>query len=251
MGWLMARTVKHEEREAKRNAILDATQRLVVTKGYERMTIQDILAELRISSGAFYHYFGSKPEVLDALVDRIKEESGAPLLRIVRDPKLSATRKLRAFFQTLDRMRIERQGMVMELLLVWYADSNAIVRQKVEAATTAWRAPLITEIARQGVREGSFSTPFPNHAGELVLALANAMGTAHAKLMLAFPDSPDEKCFVDQALALHAAFSDAIERVLGAPPGTLQRVDAAAARSWVKAMRDHVTAGASGPRKAR
>jgi AcrR family transcriptional regulator len=236
---IMARTVKPAEREAKRNEILDATQRLVVTKGYERMTIQDIIAELRISSGAFYHYFGSKPQVLDALVERIMEESGAPLLQIVRDPNLSAAQKLRGFFQALERMRTERQAAVIALLQVWYDDSNALVRQKVEAATTAWRVPLITEIVQQGVREGTFAAPFPTHAGEVVLALANAMGTAHATLMLAFPDDPDERRFVDRTLGLQAAYFDAIERALGAPLDTLERSNVATVKRWLKALRDH------------
>ncbi len=47
----------------ERNEILTAAQRIVFAKGYERMTIQDILADLKISSGAFYHYFDSKPAV--------------------------------------------------------------------------------------------------------------------------------------------------------------------------------------------
>jgi len=249
----MPRTVKPEEREAKRKEILDATQRLVVTKGYERMTIQDILAELRISSGAFYHYFGSKPEVLDALVERIKEESGAPLLKVVRDPTLSAAEKLSGFFLTLDQMRVQRQAVVLELLQVWYDDSNAIVRQKVEAATTAWRAPLIAEIARQGVREGAFSTPFPDQAGTLVLALANALSVAHAKLMLAFPNDPDESRFINEVLTLHAAFVDAIERVLGTSPGTLPRAEAAVVELWIKAMQYQGAAqsGAAEPGRTR
>jgi hypothetical protein len=177
--------------------------------------------------------------VLDALVERIKEESGAPLREIVRDPKLSALEKLRGFFQTLDQMRAERQPAVIALLQVWYDDSNAIARQKVEAETTAWRAPLITEIAQQGVQEGAFSTRFPDQAGELVLALANAMGFAHAKLMLAFPHDPDEGRFIEDMLAIQAAFLDAIERVLGAAPNTLERADAGKVKQWVKAMRDH------------
>jgi AcrR family transcriptional regulator len=59
----MARTVNEQEYAEKRGQILDAAQRLVYTKGYERMTIGDILADLQISSGAFYHYFDSKPGV--------------------------------------------------------------------------------------------------------------------------------------------------------------------------------------------
>lgn len=81
----MARTVNKEEYTAKRNEILDAAQRFVYTKGYERMTIHDILADLKISSGTFYHYFDSKPAVLEAFIERIKEETEKPLLPIVHD----------------------------------------------------------------------------------------------------------------------------------------------------------------------
>jgi AcrR family transcriptional regulator len=240
----MARTVKPEEREAKRNQILAATQRLILTKGYERMTIQDIIAELKISSGAFYHYFDSKPAVMDALVERIRDESTAPLQKIVRDSRLSALQKLREFFQTLDQMRATRQTVVIALVQTWYDDSNAIVRQKVEAETTAWRAPLITEIARQGIQEGTFSTPFPEQVGELVLALANAMGVAHTKLMLAFQHNSDEREFIESVLATQAAFLDAIERVLGVPK-TLERADVRTVEYWVKAIQGQSTLVAS------
>ena len=54
----MVRTIK--EPSERRNDILDAARRLIYTKGYEQMTIQDILDELGISKGAFYHYFDSK-----------------------------------------------------------------------------------------------------------------------------------------------------------------------------------------------
>ena len=56
----MARILKEEEHTAKRNEILDAALQLVYSKGYEKMTIQDILDQLQISKGAFYHYFDSK-----------------------------------------------------------------------------------------------------------------------------------------------------------------------------------------------
>ena len=69
----MARIVKKEAYAARRNEILDATRRLVYTKGYEQMSVQDILDALQISKGAFYHYFGSKGEALDSLIERIDQ----------------------------------------------------------------------------------------------------------------------------------------------------------------------------------
>ncbi|MBK9928235.1 MAG: TetR family transcriptional regulator [Anaerolineales bacterium] len=45
----MPRIVKEEDYAARRKEILDVAQRLVYTKGYEKMSIQDILDALKIS----------------------------------------------------------------------------------------------------------------------------------------------------------------------------------------------------------
>lgn len=233
----MARTVKPEERDARRKQILDAVQRLVFSKGYERMTLQDILAELRISSGAFYHYFDSKPAVLEALVERIQQEVEPPLLSIVRDPQLSAVDKLRGFFATLDRLRLAHKRDVAALGRVWYTDGNAVVRRRVDEAVLRQRAPLLGAIVRQGLQEGVFSSAYPEQAGELVLYLVQGMADAHARLLFAPEHEPDEQRRVAAVVAIHAACMDAVERVLGAPAQSLQRIDAAAVRVWVDALR--------------
>ena len=93
----MARSVNEKEYALKRNQILDVTQRLVYTKGYEQMAIQDILGELQISKGAFYHYFDSKPALLEALVERMGQEALDLIRPIVEDPNLPALEKLQRF----------------------------------------------------------------------------------------------------------------------------------------------------------
>jgi AcrR family transcriptional regulator len=238
----MARTVKEQEYAKKRNEILDAALRLVYTKGYERMTIQDILADLRISSGAFYHYFDSKPAVLEAIIERMQAEVEKPLLPILQDPDLPALEKLRRFFATLDRLRIAYKTAVMELLSVWYIDENAIVRQKVDMATVEQRAPLLTVIVRQGIQEGVFSTLYPDQAGEIILSLLQGMGDTHARLLLSLrqegeetAESRETSC-IEGIVATHAAYMDAIERVLGAPANSLYRADAKAVKQWVAAL---------------
>ena len=65
----MARTVNATVYAVRREAFVDAAQRLIQTKGYEQMSIQDVLDELDASRGAFYHYFDSKAALLDAVVD--------------------------------------------------------------------------------------------------------------------------------------------------------------------------------------
>jgi AcrR family transcriptional regulator len=229
----MARILKLDEHTARRNDILDAALGLVMTKGYERMSVSDILTLMGISSGAFYHYFDSKPAVLQAIVQRIREGSEPPLKLVVEDPELSAIEKLQAFFDVLDTIRNERKGEVIELLRVWYSDDNAIVRSKVEAATYGWRAGLITRIAEQGAAEGAMAPAHPERSGEIVTALMHAMADAHAATMLDYGHKRiDEAAFVGAMIATHAAYLDAIERVLGLPAESLRRSGADVVVTW-------------------
>jgi AcrR family transcriptional regulator len=235
----MARTVKPEEFAAKRREILDAAQRLVLTKGYEQMSIQDILDDIQISSGAFHHYFDSRGALLEAFIERIEHESEKPLLPIIHDPSLSAIEKLQGFFDTLDRLRVAHKAEVVKLIRVWYIDDNALIRQKVDEVLLQQRAPLLTEIVRQGVREGSFTTIYPDKAGEIILSLLQGMGNTHARLLLSLDQKhDDDQRLIEEIVTTHAAYMDAIERMLGAPPHSFYRADAEGVRIWVAVMRD-------------
>jgi len=56
-----------------RDAILDATDRLLTRFGYKKMTIDDLAAEVGIGKGSIYLHFESKEEIALSHVDRIVE----------------------------------------------------------------------------------------------------------------------------------------------------------------------------------
>src|SRR2546430_3217796 len=62
----MARTLNVAVHTVRKEAFIDAAQRLMQAKGYEQMSVQDVLDELGASRGAFYHYFDSKQALLEA-----------------------------------------------------------------------------------------------------------------------------------------------------------------------------------------
>jgi len=232
----MVRITKPEEFASKRNAIVDAAQRLIFTRGYEQMSIQDVLNDLQISGGAFHHYFDSRGAMLDALIERIREESTRPFLSFVHDPQRTAIQKLQGFLSALDRLRLAHQQDVAEALRVWYTDGNAVVRQRVDEAVVTQRAPLLTEIVRQGIREGVFTTAFPDHAGDVLMALLEGMGDTHARVLLSLADGRDPRSAVEEIVATHAVYLEAMERMLGAPPNSLDRDDTDAVLAWVTAL---------------
>jgi AcrR family transcriptional regulator len=60
-----------------RDAILDATDRLLAKYGYKKMTIDDLAAEVGIGKGSVYLHFSSKEEIalshIDRIIDRLME----------------------------------------------------------------------------------------------------------------------------------------------------------------------------------
>jgi AcrR family transcriptional regulator len=225
----MARIVNQEEYDLKRNEILDAAQKLVYTTGYEQMSIQDILTEVRISKGAFYHYFDSKQALLEALIERMALQVLQILNPIVQDEHLPAIDKLHRVFDVASRWKTDRKEYLISMVNVWYADNNAVLRQKAQSAVLPLIAPMITTIVDQGIREGVFHTSFPDQISGIIFSLLHSFGgTLVAYIIQQNVDSG----VLQQLETLSASHQDAIERILGAEPGSLPLFDTAILREW-------------------
>lgn len=223
----MARVVKEKEHAVKRNEILDAAQRLVYTKGYEQVAIQDILDDLKISKGAFYHYYASKQDLLEALIDRMVEEVEPMIIPIVKDPQLPALEKLHRFFDTSARWKTAHKEYLLSLLKVWYADENTLIRHKAYARMVKHFSTMLADIIRQGMAEGVMNTAFPDQMADMAFALLLAMGDTYIELLESHP--PDA---LQRAIDLSCAYNDALERMLGAASGSIKLVDTAILHNW-------------------
>jgi AcrR family transcriptional regulator len=229
----MARIVKEEEYAARRNEILDATQKLVYAKGYEQMSVQDILDALQISKGAFYHYFSSKAEALDSLVERMVVEEVVPMLvRIVDNPRLSAIEKLHAYFDTGLQWKSGRKAFMIQILRIWLSDENAIVRLKLMNMTIEHAIPLLVEIIRQGKREGVFTSDYPEQVCQVIIYTLMGMSNSIIELLIS-NESDRSAAQVKQTVTEYSnALNDTTERLLGAPPGCMHLIDLETLEGW-------------------
>jgi AcrR family transcriptional regulator len=229
----MARIIKKEAYAARRNEILDATQRLIYTKGYEQMSIQDILDALHISKGAFYHYFGSKAEALDSLVERMIVEEVVPMLsQIVYNPELSAIEKLHAYFDSAVKWKSGRKAFMLQLLRVWLSDENAIVRQKLMNTSIEYIIPLLADIIRQGKREGVFTALYPEQTCQVIIYTLLGLSNSIIELLIS-DESERDAAQVKQTVTEYSnALNDSTERLLGAPGGSMHLIDLETLKEW-------------------
>jgi AcrR family transcriptional regulator len=229
----MARTVKEEEYNAKRSEILDVALRLVYSKGYQEMSIQDILDGLGISRGAFYHYFDSKQALLKALVERMGRVAEQILLPVVQDPHLNAIQKFRRYFEASARWKDAQKTLIVSLLRMWYTDENAMVRQKMTAESLHYSGRLLAPMIRQGIDEGVFTTPYPEQVAEIVAGVGLTVSDSIIGLLLTPQPGPETRQKLDLTLA---AYIDTVERILGAPAGAFKDFEVEPATDWFDEM---------------
>ena len=123
----------------------------------------------------------------------------------------------------------------MALLRVWYSDNNGIIRQKIFSKTLKHVVPPFSRVIRQGVQEGTLSTAFPEQATEISLYLILGLGDKFSEVILEHEAGTSNLSAEERFHIMHesvVAYTDALERVLGASHGSIQLMDDESIRVW-------------------
>jgi AcrR family transcriptional regulator len=225
----MARKVDATAHARRRDEFLDAAQRLIESKGYEQMSIQDVLDEVGTSRGALYHYFGSKQELLSAVVERFSEAVASFLEPIANDPELSATERLRKVFAELTARKDQEREVLVSTLRVWYSDGNVRLRQKVRVGIIDQLARLLQVIVALGVREGLFVISDVEMTSRVVATLIQDLNDEFADQFFAYEAHKVDMAAVERTVT---AYTWAIERILGVREGSVALADMTMLRAW-------------------
>jgi AcrR family transcriptional regulator len=225
----VARTVDHAVYAVRRDAFIDAAQVQITTRGYTRMSIQDLLDALDASRGAFYHYFDSKEALLEAVLDRMVHDAMARIAPVLDDPGIPAPEKLRLAFSGIAAYKADQRDLALAILEVWLSDQNTIVRERLRRRQAAALTAILEPVVAQGTREGVFDVAAPEHVASVLVALQQGAGDAASRLYLGRRDGT---VTFDEVASTLDAYRIAFERILGAQPGSLTFVDEATLHLW-------------------
>lgn len=224
----MARTVK--AKDVRMDEILDAAYALFLHRGYASTPVQAIIDQVGIAKGTFYHHYRSKTELLDGLAARTVEQSLAAIRPLIDDPEMGAVDKLRELFGRIVAWKAEQREALLQLMVAMNQEGNAALRERFDRAGREAAEHLIAAIIEQGVAEGVFHTPWPRQAAHIVVRLSQSQSRCFQRRLLAPERGPDVEAELEAELVAHY---DAIEKVLGAPAGSLHLLDREVMSDWL------------------
>lgn len=141
------------KRQSTKSRIVKAAWNLFYKKGYEKTTVEDIIAASKTSKGTFYHYFKGKEALLNSM-SYLFDEKYVELHEVI-DPSLSAYDKLLFLNHELFYM-IENS---IDSKLVGYLYSSQLVTKDKRSLLESKRFYFkwLEEIFEEAVASGEFS----------------------------------------------------------------------------------------------
>jgi AcrR family transcriptional regulator len=152
-----------EQKAQRRDNIIQAAWRCAARKGFRELTIDEICEEAGVSKGGFYGYFGSKEELLVALLE---DEA--------------AVERLQAFARAM----LERAGdpaHVQVLADLWATVGNQGPVRDAFSASVSARRSVLREWIEEAVADEELVDLPPNALASILIALGDGL-LLHAAL---------------------------------------------------------------------
>jgi len=157
-GNLLVRTKeKNKERAGSqtRGKIVAAAQELFLARGYESVSIADILEKSRVNSGSLYYFFRAKEDlllaVLDWYLDNLYPQVIDPALKTTSDPIEQVFAVLEGYRQMLTITECQ-MGCPIGNLALEMSEKSEAVRGKIAQNFANWRAAIRDMLVAAGNR---------------------------------------------------------------------------------------------------
>jgi len=160
-------------KEAVKDSILDATDRLLARFGYRKMTVEDIAAEAGIGKGTIYLHFTSKEEVVRSHIDRIVDRLNDRLREIARSNATTAER-LRQMLLTRVLFRFDSIQHYTQSL----NDLLAVLRPRLLARRAQYfesEAQIFSEVLASGRESGELNFEDEHVTAHALLQATNGL----------------------------------------------------------------------------
>lgn len=203
----MARTVKKPME--RRKEIIDAAREMLKATDFETATMNLLMKKLNIAKGTIYHYFTSKEELLEAVVEDMIDTELEKKRAMVESDGFRSMGPLEKFktFVLSSNIATDNERILKEL----HNPANTLVHTQQLGRFIAKLAPFYAAIIEEGCAAGVFKVEHPLETAEFLLA-----GVQFITDVGFYPWSDDDLARRGRALP------SLIEAQLGAEPGSMK-----------------------------
>ncbi len=160
-----------KEAEERRGEILDAADELFGQKGFDGTSTNDILEKVGIARGTLYYHFKSKEDIMDALIDRSCVNLLGTARKIAEDRTIPVNQRILQVVMSLNLSGKSSSEIIEHI----HKPQNALMHQKTKKAVITGVPPILTDILREGIKEGLFNTPYPYECMEMLVVYAETV----------------------------------------------------------------------------
>ena len=219
----MPRVIKHPD--IRRAELLDRATALFVQHGYDNVSLNDLIAAVGVSKGAFYHWFPSKDELITALAKRSARDQFAAIEEAIARCGGTALDRLNALLQAGFDVKM-RMGAPDHLaaMVSLLRPENAHLYGRIVAVSEDLVRPLLARVISDGVREGVFHTFDADGVADMILGLSARVNANVVQIVDAADQASREHAIgvLTKRLELHGL---AVDRILELPDGSVTALD--------------------------
>jgi AcrR family transcriptional regulator len=155
------------DRTARRAELTAAAARVFAERGVANTSVSDIVKAAGVAQGTFYLYFGTKDDVVLAVVDEMAGRMIAGITAAVDASGSTAVEKFLGLRDVL--MAIDVDPTAVELAGFMHRPENRPLHDRMAEHFVPALIPLMESIVVQGVAEGVFNVRDPRAAAWYVL----------------------------------------------------------------------------------
>lgn len=219
--------------DTRRTEIIATAQQLFFSRGFDSVSIADIIRAVGIAKGTFYHYFASKDELLEGIIDVYTERVIAHIEPISADRNRSARERLGEYFREAFFIKAQSPEMLRLGLEQMYRAENTLLRIRMVDRSVTVVAPHLATMIRDGNRQGEFSVPDPENCAEFIYRGIAAVSEQMATGFLNPQSASELFAEVDRLLTF---FEWSLGRLLGLQGDPVRIADREDLRTMIEAF---------------
>jgi AcrR family transcriptional regulator len=228
------RVVKHPD--IRRAELLDRAAGLFFQRGYQNVSLNDLIADAGVSKGAFYHWFPSKDALVAALAERSARDAFARVEDALAASGGDALERLNVVLRTGFDANMKTSGPEQLAAMVsLLRPDNAHLYGRILAVEQDLYRPLLTQVISEGVADGIFDTFDPDGVGDMIYGLAARTSSNIVDVLDAADESAREHS-IDALTTRFRLHGLAVDRILGLPDGSITTLTRAQVEAMVAAL---------------